>query len=212
MEIAVPLSDGTERVRGFQANDRIGAVAEFADGVGRRHGDGHNHFMGPVNFECFQGCAHGGTRGEAVVHKNDGGIAHIRPRAIAPVGLLTSLELLAFALGHFLDRLITDATVADHLAVENAGAATGDGAHGEFLLAGHSQFPDNHQVQLCIQMPGDFSGHGNAAAGQCQHYKVFTVTIIVKRTGQFAAGEYAVLYGQFHHATPLPVTEFIRCA
>jgi hypothetical protein len=118
--------------------------------------------------------AHGGAGGKAVVHQNENALPQIGGMADAEGAFaLLQFELLAGDGG--VNDVLGDAKGMDDVVVKEADAAGGDGAHGEFLVAGHAQFADDEDIERRMEAARDFEGDRDAAAGKAEHDEVGSV-------------------------------------
>jgi hypothetical protein len=115
---------------------------------------------------CFDGGAHRGPGGEAVIDKNDGPAAQIRRPASAPEEALMSRQFLLLLCRNGIDDTVRDAHTLDDLVVEQAHAAARDSPHRQLLIAGDAEFAHEKDVERRAQSGGHFIPDRHAAAWQ----------------------------------------------
>ncbi len=162
--MVVPEADAVEGFWGDEAEELVYLALEVSAGLrcAGRHGD-----YQPARSQLAQRLdsgAHGGAGGEAVVHQDDGALRHRRQSPVAAVEPLASLQLGLLAGGDGVDLGLANAQGAHDVRVEDADATGGDGAQGQFLLAGDAQLADDVHVQGGVEGASDLVGNRHAAA------------------------------------------------
>ena len=76
----------------------------------------------------------------------------------------------------------------DDVVVEYLDVAGGDGAEGEFFVAGDAELADGEDVECGVEVFCDFGGDGNAAAREGEDEEVFVVGVVGELGGELAAG------------------------
>jgi hypothetical protein len=69
----------------------------------------------------------------------------------------------------FRDHPLRNSERGHHLLFNAQDAAGRNGAHRQFLLAGDAEFPDQHDIQRCMQSSGDFVADRHPSTGKGQH-------------------------------------------
>src|SRR5262249_4277118 len=112
------------------------------------------------------------------------------------------MQFFQFAIGHGVNHFVRNARVMHHLSIENAHAAAGDGAHGEFFVTGYAEFADNENVEGNAKGLGDLEGHRHAAAREREHDNAWLTGVMSELVRQYFAGLGPVLIA-VDHGPPL---------
>ncbi len=116
----------------------------------------------------LHGGVHGGASGEAVVHQNDGLAFDRRRWTIAAIVTFAALQLHALAVNHAIDGIPRYSEIPDNFVVEYNCAASGNGAHREFLVPGNSEFTNYKNIEWSIEFTRNLGSNGNPASRQRQ--------------------------------------------
>src|SRR6202011_1353244 len=90
----------------------------------------------PQSTEREERSTHARARRQTVIHQDQDLADDVRWGTVFPVGAFAPLQLAAFLGRDALDGLRRDAEGAHDVLVERDDTATGDRAHGEFLVTG----------------------------------------------------------------------------
>jgi hypothetical protein len=120
------------------------------------------------------GRSHGRSRGQSVIDQDDHAVAqfHQRPQ---PESMFPLLQLAPFAGDGLLDHGRRNAEGMDNVVIKKTNIAAGDGAHGQFLVSRHPQFPHQENIQRRLQPPRHFKSDGQTTARQAEHHHFRTV-------------------------------------
>jgi hypothetical protein len=85
--------------------------------------------------------------------------------------------------GDALNHLGRDAEGAHDVVVQDDGAAAGDGAHGQFLVAGHAELANEVHVQRCAEGGGHLVRDRHTSPWQGENHRVVTPPVALQQTG-----------------------------
>ena len=83
--------------------------------------------------------------------------------------------------------------LSDDRIVEESNAATGDGTHGQFFMAGHAKFPDDEDIQRSVQSRSNFVGDRDAAPRQSQNQHNRLIPVDLERPREETSSMCAIL-------------------
>ena len=106
----------------------------------------------------------------------------------APVGQFAPFQFLLFLRRHRIDHLHRDTQASHDLFIEHADASGGDGAHGQFAMAGRAELPHDENIERRAQRLGHLERHRHAAARQPEHDYVRLIRVTPQFPGQELAG------------------------
>ncbi len=78
--------------------------------------------------------------------------------------------------------------MAEDFLVEHPDAAGGDGAEGEFLIAGDAQLAHDKDIEGQVESERDLVGHGHAATGETEHLAIGLATVAGELIREHLAG------------------------
>src|SRR5690606_2606823 len=113
---------------------------------------------------------------------------HVEERAIAPVEPLATLELTLLLRRDRRERPLVDARHPHHFLVYHPHVAARDGAHGQFLVAGHAQLAHEEDVERGSELLRHLISHGHAPAREREDHHVGTARQAPQVGGEPAAG------------------------
>ena len=163
IEVVIELAHRVERLRGVDTDDSVNFLAQLVASAGRR--DRHrNHDATGARAQGSRRSLHGGSRRETVIDENYGAPFYDKRRAAVAVSDFATLHLEPFSGYDGIDPLLANPVGAHHVALHDDDTAAGDGAHGQLLLARHTEFSDYENIEGQTQLASHFEGDGNATA------------------------------------------------
>src|SRR5262249_29553342 len=135
----------------------------------------------------------------AIVHQDDDLAWNRNAGPRATIQLLTTFELGLLNGNGLLELCVGNAKFIYHVTVEDADAAAGDRAHGQFPLPGNAKLPHQQDVERNVQRLRYFECDHHAASGDREHHNVVAVSVSGEFGGESPAGFHSVL----KHTAPL---------
>jgi len=192
LEICVEAAHGIEALGDKRTDNLISFGFEFDEGALYADGSGEDE-PSDAGTDGAGGGTHAGAGGEAVIDEDYGAVIDGDGWKSGAKGLLHFLKPALFAGKDGLERLRRDAKGADDSRVVDGLAAAGDGADGEFVLAGSTELAYGDDVHGQVQCVGYFVGDRNAAAGQAENDGVLQIREGGNCVGENAAGFFAIV-------------------
>src|SRR6185437_566373 len=146
-EFAIPLSYGIEVGRSGETDNRVHFLSQLL--ANRKGGDGNrdNHFSRVLLAQRLHGNPHGGAGGDAVIHQYYGMSVDVQDSTTSTIEMFAALKLLCFMFINRFHLLRRKVQTANDRRIQQTGATGCDGADGQFLLAGKSEFADEKYIQ-----------------------------------------------------------------
>jgi len=190
LEIAVPIADGEKGVVSLGANHLVGHGAKLLAGLTGRNWN-RNHDSGRlVQADRVNGRDHGGTGRQSVVHQNYDAITQIDRGTGLAVGSFATFQFELLAARNLLDDVVGNFQLFDDLAVEDPHASRRDGAEGELLAVGYTEFADQKDIEVDsgFEASRNFEGDRNSAPGQRENYQRGMVDLVGYQASKDTAG------------------------
>ena len=170
-DLVEPPVPGANRVEGLgrsQADNFVGGLAHVFQGFACGDGD-RNHHAGRIQeADSADGSQHGGSGGEAVVHKNGEPIVDCQGRSSGTIDPFATLEFRPLFACDLLDDIRLDLPTFDNVVVQDTNTAACDGPERQFLVAGGAEFADEKDVEGYADRSGDAQGDGHSAAREAE--------------------------------------------
>jgi hypothetical protein len=168
-EALVGLADG-EEVRGcLELHQLIDDSRDAVAQAGRADGDGEHDALRPPCAQHARARERRAARGHSVVDEHDRASLERDRRAISPIALQPTLQLLLLAHDHRVQLGLRDPQRGYRGRVDQPHAALAERSDAELRRSGGTEFAHDHQVQRRAQPPGDLEGHRDAASRQGHH-------------------------------------------
>src|SRR2546421_1055969 len=84
--------------------------------------------------------------------------------------------------------LLRDAQIPDDVVVEHDHAPTGNGTHGQLLMAGDAELANEEDVEWCAEGGGDLVPDRDAPPGERQHDHVVPAPVVLEEGGEGSPG------------------------
>src|SRR3954468_16754894 len=196
--MAVPNSDGHERVRSSGANQFIHQLVHFGARLRSSDRDGGHDPGRALLAQCLYSRFHGGTRREAVINQDDNLSSDFQMRAAGAIKPFTPSELLVFFGGHALDNALSNSQRMDDISINYLHSAGGNGTHGQLLMAGHAEFSDDEDIERGVEFSGHLNAHSDAAAWKSEDNYFAPIRIMLQIRCQHLAGLGSIVKRIFH--------------
>jgi hypothetical protein len=200
-EVAVELADGVKGVGRLEADKLVDFMAQILTGAGGGYGN-RDHDTANGRAEGTSCRFHCRSGGEAIIDQKDGATDEREGRMAAAVGSFAAFDLEPFAGGNGGDGFLADSVSGHNVALDDDDSATGNSAHGQFLLTGDAKFAYDKDVERQAQFECDFKRDGNAAARQAEDDGTVGVQIawrfVTDNVRQCATGLRTVLKNETH--------------
>jgi len=206
-EVCVALADAAKIGRGVKGEKALDKGTQGGTGLTRGDGCGDDDLARVLRAEGLDCGAKGGAGGDAVIDEDDSFSSDRGRGGMAAIGELPTMKLLALNGGFSFKGSTRDAESTHHIMVYDLDAARGDGAHGEFCVAGDAELADDEDIERGVEFAGNLRGHGDAAAREGKHENVRAAGMLHERGGKKAAGVRAVAEGGRIHAAILQWSE-----
>jgi hypothetical protein len=182
-EVLIELTDGVEGIGGLEADEAIDLLAEIFAGGGCSDRDGDDEAP-DKGAKGAGGGFHGGSGGQAIVDENH--IAAMEPGGWTAFAIkdVASRNLVQFASGNSIDDLRRDVAGIDHLVLDYNQTSAGNGAHGQFFVAGDTEFAHHKHIEGKVKRDGHLKGHGSTAAGQAENDGFVGVLVFTKAVAE----------------------------
>src|SRR5207249_7283983 len=130
------------------------------------------------------GSAHGSAGRQAIVDQDDRASMHVKRRAATTIVQRTPVQFLLLLGRYGVDDCEGNLQEAHNVFVENTHSTGGDGAHGQFLVSGDSQFTYQKDIERCVQRLCHGKADRDTTTRQRQHQHVRTVAVHHQLRGQ----------------------------
>ena len=167
-EVVVPQPDRAKILWRLRTDDPIGVLPQSPAGVGRANRRRRDDCRRSELTQPDQRGFHRRACGEAVVHDDDRSIPEIGTRSRASILSIPTIELESLTHRDLLDHRSRDAQVSNETFVKHFNAALGDGSHRQLRMTGHTQLPDEKDIERRTEVSRDFGRHGNPASREPQ--------------------------------------------
>ena len=172
--VSVVHADRPEGTRLRQADHVVDQLRQFGDRVVRRNRHGQHHLGRSHAAQRFQGSAHCGAGGDAVVDDDDRPAGNSESGQAVPIRLASPDDLaallsdLALDIGMVAFGRLRRAFVDHH----RRWFALGDGGHGKLRITWRADLAHDQQIHRRGQRERHLGGHRHAAAWQGEHQGV----------------------------------------
>ena len=160
-----------EPLRRRDANHAIRLLLQLPPGIasGNRDRDEQPSRGRTQSPSCGSHC---GSRGQAVVDKDDRAALKPSGRTFIAKDGLAPFDLPPLAGHHKVDGLPRDAVRADHVLLQHDAAAAGYRAHGQLFLPGDTEFANDEDVEGQMQIASDLESNRHSTARQAEDNRV----------------------------------------
>jgi hypothetical protein len=186
-EIPVGVADSEERGWRGRADHLVSQGSQFATRRFRR-GRCRNYNLARLQrAKRLNRGAHARPGSQAVVDQDHYFPGQLWQGSVLPAGLFAAEQLAALLFRDLLDDIRRYTEAADHVIVDHDHAAAGDGAHSQFLPAGHAELADEEDVKRGQQSGCHLIRHGHPATGKAEHDDIGTIPEVLEEAGQVSA-------------------------